>query len=58
MGGMKHTYIVLVRKPDGKRELRRSRRRWENIILGVLRKLDGKERADFDWIWTGSGIGG
>jgi hypothetical protein len=38
MGEMRNVYKVLVRKPEGKRPLGRSRRRWEDNI-----KMDLKE---------------
>jgi hypothetical protein len=39
-------YGVLVGKPDGKRPLERSRRRWEDIVQMDLQKWEG--------VWTGS----
>jgi hypothetical protein len=33
MGEMKNTYKCLVGKPERKRLLRRSRRRWENNVV-------------------------
>jgi hypothetical protein len=33
-------YRVLVEKPEGKRLLGRPRRRWEDNIKGIFRKLD------------------
>jgi hypothetical protein len=34
---MRNAYKNLVRKPDGKRQLRRSRRRWEDVIKMYLK---------------------
>jgi hypothetical protein len=47
MGEKKNAYRILVGKPEGKRPLGRSRRRWLDNI-----KMDLKERGwdDMDWI--------
>ena len=45
-GARKDTHGVLVRKPDGKRPLRRLRCRWEDNIKMVLREI---RRKGFDW---------
>ena len=47
MGERRGVYRVLVGKPEGKRPLRRSRRRWENKI-----KIDLEEvgYGGTDWI--------
>jgi hypothetical protein len=38
MGEMRNAYSILVAKPEGKRQLRRPRRRWEdNIGMDVSR---------------------
>jgi hypothetical protein len=39
MGEEKKVYRVLVRKPEGKRPLRRSRRRWEDGIRMDVREM-------------------
>jgi hypothetical protein len=39
MGEMRNVYKILVGKPEGKRPLRRSRRRWEDNIGMYLRKI-------------------
>jgi hypothetical protein len=39
MGDMRNAYKILVVKPDGKRPLRRSRRRWEENIKIGLKKI-------------------
>jgi hypothetical protein len=39
-GGEKRLYRLLVGKPEGKRPLRRPRRRWENHIKMYLQKWD------------------
>jgi hypothetical protein len=38
-GERRGAYRVLVRKPDGKREVRRSKSRWENNIMLDLQEL-------------------
>jgi hypothetical protein len=50
MGGMKNTNKMLDVKPDGKRPLGRSRRRWENNIRMDIREI-GWEVVD--WIHVG-----
>jgi hypothetical protein len=47
MVGMKTAYKILVRKPEGKRPLGRSRRKWEDKIKMDLRKI---ELENLDWI--------
>jgi hypothetical protein len=47
MGKMRNAYKILVRKPDGKRPLGRSRHRWEDNIRVDLREIGWK---DVDWI--------
>jgi hypothetical protein len=40
MGGKKNIYWVLVRKPKGRRSLRKSRRRWKDNIKMNLRERE------------------
>ena len=47
MGERSGVYRVLVGKPEGKRPLGRSRRRWEDNIKMDLQE---KERGGIDWI--------
>jgi hypothetical protein len=47
IGEMRNAYIILVEKPKGKRQLGRSRRRWEDSSRMDLRKI-GWEGVD--WI--------
>jgi len=47
MGERKGVYRILVGKPEGKRPLRRSRRRWENDI-----KMDLQEVGCRGMHWT------
>jgi hypothetical protein len=47
MGEKRNAYMLLVRKPDGKRPLGRPRRRWlDNIKMGLLEI----ELSVVDWI--------
>jgi hypothetical protein len=39
MGEISNSYNILVRKLEGKRQLRRSRRRWEDNIRIDLREI-------------------
>jgi hypothetical protein len=43
---MRNVYIILVRKPEGKRPLERPRCRWEDNIEMDLRKVMGWEDVD------------
>jgi hypothetical protein len=47
MGEERKVYKVLVRKPEGKRPLGRSRRRWEDGIRMDLREIG---LGGVDWI--------
>jgi len=46
MGGDRGMHRVLVGKPEGKRPLRRPRRRWENNIKMDLQEVEG-DRGDW-----------
>jgi hypothetical protein len=46
-GEKTNAYIILVRKPEGKRPLGRYRHRWEDSIIIDLRDLGW---IDMDWI--------
>jgi hypothetical protein len=53
--GRRGAYTVLMGKPEGRRPLGRSRRRWEDI------KMDLREvgwRAWAGWVWLRIGTGG
>jgi len=41
MGGRRGVFRILVRKPDGKRALGRTRRRWEDDIKMELQQVEG-----------------
>jgi hypothetical protein len=47
MGKKRNAYRILVGKPEGKRPLGRSRRRWEDIIKMELREIGW---GIMDWI--------
>jgi hypothetical protein len=48
-GDMKNIHRILVRKTEGKRPLRRPRRRWENNIRMGIREV---EWEGVDWMYT------
>jgi hypothetical protein len=50
-------YKVLVGKAEGKRPLGRPRRRWEEGIKWVLRRLAGRVWSGFTWFRIGTGVG-
>ena len=56
MGECKGVYRVLVGKPEGKRPLRRPRRRWEDIT-GIFMKWDVGLRTGSSWLRIGT-VGG
>jgi hypothetical protein len=57
MGDRRGVYRVLVGTPEGKRPLRRPRRRWEdNIIMDIL--YVGWEGVWTGLIWVRTGTGG
>jgi hypothetical protein len=53
MGERRGVYRILVGKAEGKRPLRRHRRRWEDNI-----KMDFQEGARSGLIWLRIGTGG
>jgi hypothetical protein len=55
MGEKRNAYRILVRKPEGKRQLGRPRRRWVGNIKMDLRE-DGREWIG--WIWLRIGTSG
>jgi hypothetical protein len=48
---------VLLGKPEGKRPLGRSRRRWEDGIRMDLKEIGLEVWIGFDWLRTGTGDG-
>jgi hypothetical protein len=57
MGEERKVYKVLVGKPEGKRPLGRSRRRWEDGIKMDLGRLTWGLWIGFDWLRIGTGSG-
>jgi hypothetical protein len=55
MGEKRGVYRVLVGKPEGKRPLGTSRRRWEDIIRWIFRKWDLGVRTGSNWLRLGTG---
>jgi len=53
----KGTYRVLVGIPEGKKALRRPRRRWEDNIKMDSQKLGGKAWTGLIWFRIGRGGG-
>jgi hypothetical protein len=56
MGDERGAYRILVGRPEGRRPLGRSRRRWEDNIKMIFKKWD--ERAWTGLIWLRIGTGG
>ena len=58
MGQMRGAYRVLVGKPEKKRSLGRSRRRWEDNIKMHLQEVAWVAWTILIWlgIWTGGGL--
>jgi hypothetical protein len=52
MGAVRGAYNILVGRPEGRRQLGRPRRRWEDNIKIVLREIGF---VDVDWIDFGTG---
>jgi hypothetical protein len=46
MGDIRSAYNIFVRKPQGKRTLKRSRHRWEDIRMDVNRHRVGRYGLD------------
>jgi hypothetical protein len=57
MGEEREVCKVLVGKPEGKRPLRRPRRRWEDGIRMDLRETGLRVWIRFDCLRTGTGGG-
>jgi hypothetical protein len=57
MGEERKVYKVLVGKPEGKRPLGRSKRRWEDGVRMDLREIGLGVCIGFDWLRTGTGGG-
>jgi hypothetical protein len=57
IGEERKVYKVLVGKPEGKRPLGRSMRRWEDGVRMDLREIGLGGGIGFDWLRTGTGGG-
>jgi hypothetical protein len=57
MGEERVVYRVLVGNPKGKRPLGRPRRRWEDNIKWMFRKLEGVMGTGWSWLRIGTGGG-
>jgi hypothetical protein len=56
MGESRGTYRVLVRKPEGKKPIGRSRRRWENNIKMDLQEVGWRAWIGLVWIRVETGV--
>jgi hypothetical protein len=57
MGERRDFYIVLVRKPEGNKSLKMTRRRWETILRWTFRKWYVGARTGSMWLRIGTGGG-
>jgi hypothetical protein len=57
MGEGRGVYRVLVGRPEGKRPLGRSRRKWEDNIRMYLCEIGIDGRTGFSWLKIGSSGG-
>jgi len=57
MGDRRVAFRVFVVRPEGKKSVGRSRRRWEDNIKMVLQHvgLGGGARNGFIWLWVTTG---
>jgi hypothetical protein len=53
-GEMKNVYSMLIGKPEGKKQLGRSRRRWEDNIIMDLREIESDLWTGYIWLTTGT----
>jgi hypothetical protein len=49
----RNVYRILVGRPEGKRPLERTRRRWEDGIKMDLREIGWGMLSGFTWLWIG-----
>jgi len=57
MGQGRGVYRVLMGKPEGKRTLRRPRRRWEDNTKMDLQEVGGVVGTGWSWLRRGTGGG-
>ena len=57
MGEDSGVHRVLVGKSEGKRPLGRPRRKWEDILRWIFRKLEGVVGTGWSWLRIGTGGG-
>jgi hypothetical protein len=57
MGEERGVHRVLVGKPEGKRSMGRPRRRWEDNIKWIFRKLEMVVGTGWSWLMIGKGGG-
>jgi len=57
MGDRRDVYRVLVGKPEGKKQLGRPRRRWEEILRWIFKKWDVGVWIRSSWLRIGTGCG-
>jgi hypothetical protein len=54
---VKHSYTVLVKKPDVKRPLGILKRRWKDNIKIVIRRIGREVWTELVWLRVGTGGG-
>jgi hypothetical protein len=54
MGERRGVYRVLVRKPEEKRPLGRSRSRWKKILRWIFRNWHVGVWTGSNWLWKGT----
>jgi hypothetical protein len=57
MGEMRNLFSILVGEPEGKRQLAKRRRRWENNIRMDLREVGWRVWTGFIWLRVGTSGG-